>query len=220
LPSLTVPPASGNFVLEACDYSGTCAGTSNTGIEVHFPPNLATQTIKRGSYAAKGTINYSASLFSSSISARVFGYPGSEAYVTFTYFFGFASPPHIVQLGPPITANIQTSGKVSGGPSSLAQVRIFPQFQFNNTVFSDYACTATCPDGMPLKGSFSDAANLHFYENQIYVIQMEIALSFIDSTAGKTVAAASIDPIISMDPQSASRFQLVLSPNLAPLRHH
>jgi hypothetical protein len=220
-PPFTVPPATGNFRFIACDSSGNCAGTSNEGIQVQFPPNLATQTINRGSNSAKGTINYNPSLFSSSISARLYGYPASEDYVTFTYFFGFGYPPRVIgEIGPAVTANIQTSGKVSGGPSSLAQVRIFPQFQFSNTIFSDYACTATCPNGAPLKGSFSDAKNLHFYENTIYVIQMTIGLSFTNSTAPRTLATASIDPIVTIDPQFASHFQLVLSPNLAPQRQH
>jgi hypothetical protein len=220
-PTFTVPPATGDFRLIACDSSGNCDGTSNEGTQVQFPPNLATQTIKRSSNSAKGTINYNPSLFSSSISARLYGYPGSEDYVLFTYFFGFGYPPGVVgEIGAAVAANIQTSGNVSGGPSSLAQVRIFPQLQFNNTIFSDYACTATCPDGAPLKGSFSDAKNLHFYESTIYVIQMTIGLSFINSTAPRTLATASIDPIVTIDPQFASHFQLVLSPNLAPPRQH
>jgi hypothetical protein len=219
-PSFTVPPATGSFRLIACDSSGNCSGTSNEGIQVQFPPDLATQTINRGTNSAKGTINYNPSLFSSSVSARLGGYPGSVDYVLFTYFFGFGYPPGVTgEIGAAVTANIQTSGKVSGGPSSSAQVRIFPQFQFNNTIFSDYACTATCPDGT-LKGSFSDAKNLHFYENTIYVIQMTIGLSFSNSTAPRTLATASIDPIVTVDPRIASQFQLVVSPNLAPLRQH
>jgi hypothetical protein len=220
-PSLTVPPATGSIQLIACDSSGTCSANAGAegGGEFQFPQRRPTQTITRGSNSATATINYKPSLFSSSISARLYGYPGSEDYVTFTYFFGFGYPPGVTgEIGAAVTANIQTSGNVSGGPSSLAQVRIFPQFQFNNTVFSDYACTATCPDGASLKGSFSDAKNLHFYENTIYVIQMTIGLSFTNSTAGRTLATASIDPIVTMDPQSASHFQLVLSPNLTPRR--
>jgi len=125
-PSFTVPPATGSFRLIACDSSGNCSGTSNEGIQVQFPPDLATQTIKRGTNSAKGTINYNPSLFSSSISARLDGYPGSVDYVLFTYFFGFGYPPGVTgEIGAAVTANIQTSGKVSGDRPAWPKVGFF-----------------------------------------------------------------------------------------------
>jgi hypothetical protein len=217
--ALPLPPATGSIQLTICDFAEISCPFQST--QVQFPPDQVTKKIVKGSNSAAATINYVSSLSpSSSISARLSGYPASEDYVIFTYFFGFTLPPGVTAgIGPPFTGKINTSGQVSGGPSSLAQVRIFPQFQFNSPIFSDYACTATC-SGLPLKGSFSDNKTLRFYAYTVYVLQMNIGLSFTNSTAGKTTATASIDPIITIDPQYASDFQLVLSPNLAPRRSH
>jgi hypothetical protein len=209
-PSFVLPEATGTIQVIACDFAENCQENQNT--QVSFPPDQATQPVSIGSGnnagTASGTIDYQPSLSSSSISASVDAYPASTDFVIFTYFFGVDAP-HFQGL---YSATIKTSGSISGGPSSSETIAVYAQ-NHNTPIFSDYACTAVCPEPS-LQGSFSDTKDLlDLSVNTIYILQMTISISLSDSAAGKTQVTALIDTTITID---QSGLQLEVSPNLTP----
>jgi hypothetical protein len=83
-------------------------------------------------------------------------------------------------------------------------------------LFSYTACTAPCADGLPPQGSFSASKRLFIAANTVYSVSMSIDLTVdgVNGQVGLGTAAGSVDPVITIDPDYASGFQLLLSRNV------
>ena len=208
--AVVIPSARGSIDLTICDENQFyCKGGVNTPIL--FPPNQSSQTVKDGASSATGTMT---STPSPSISASMYATASSTAELLFAYYFGFAVRPGLTLIGAHIT--FAASGKASGSGdfTASASVQVQRAGARLGEMFSYYACTAPCADGLPAQSSFSASKNLQVYGNTLYSVVMTVDLTAdgVNGTTGAAKALGSIDPIITIDPQYASDFQLLLSP--------
>jgi hypothetical protein len=216
-----ITSASGSMQLEACDFAGVC---NFVNPQIQFPPNSNTQQINgpdvgMGTSVAYGNIAFQSPTSpnqspTSQISAYVTGYPSSMANVLVTLDFEFQPVSPGAPPGAP--GEVMASGGVQdavSGDTAYASVMISEETATPSTVFSACAVvgSVSCVSSLT-KNPFSVSQSISFIPNQIYSLQLQISLSFDNSTGGNHNANASIDPVIIND--DPSDFELLVSPNL------
>jgi hypothetical protein len=211
-PSLTIPPARGSFDLTACDYNKQyCAGGVNTPVTFARGPT-ASQTVAAGASGAKAQMSLQPSpKASATLKATA---TGSTGNVLLTYFFGVAARSGFTPA--PITFSAKGSASAAGDSTALASVQVQTFGAPLGQLFSYTACTAPCADGLPPQGSFSASKRLFIAANTVYSVSMSIDLTVdgVNGQVGLGTAAGSVDPVITIDPDYASGFQLLLSRNV------
>ena len=154
--------------------------------------------------------------------AYVTAYPGSSVNLLFTSFFEFMpiSPgaPGVVSAPVNATAAVAeetpTTHEPITGDTIYASVRIADVSQATpTTVFSACAGIGTICSGSTIdENPFDIAENVNFIAGDTYAFQLQIAVSFDNSTGGDHYATASIDPYVTND--DPTDFALLFSPNL------
>lgn len=209
-PSLTIPPARGSFQLAVCDYTKqSCSGGQNRPVNFSRGP-MANQTVTAGSSVAKGKMSIQPS---SKVSASLKATASSTGFATLTYFFGVAARSGFTPA--PITFSANGNVSTAGDSTALASVKVQTFGAPLGQLFSYSACNALC-DGLPPQSSFSASKRLFIAANTLYSVSMSIDLAVdgVNGHVGLGEAAASLDPVIAIDPQYASGFRLLLSRNV------
>ncbi len=222
------PPATGSIEVIACPFGALNCAVSSPAIS--FPPELTTVTVSAptlGSATSVGAIQYQPAnpneTPDAEASAYVTAYPGSSVNLLFTSFFQFIpiSPGASGVVSAPVNAaagvsegdNPSTHQPITGDPI-YASVKITDVSQATpTTVFSACAGIGTICSGSTIdENPFDIAENVNFIAGDTYAFQLQIAVSFDNSTGGDHYATASIDPYVAND--DPADFALLFSPNL------
>jgi len=172
----------------------------------------ASQTVAAGASGAKAQMSLQPSPKASATLKAT--QTGSTGNVLLTYFFGVAARFGFTPA--PITFSAKGSASAAGDSTALASVQVQTVGGPLGQLFSYTACTAPCADGLPPQGSFSASKRLFIAANTVYSVSMSIDLTVdgVNGQVGLGTAAGSVDPVITIDPDYASGFQLLLSRNV------
>jgi hypothetical protein len=206
-PPLVIPPPHGSYTLTVCDYNKQyCSGGANTPVSFSRSSS-SSQTITDGASTATGLMDIKPS---PGASAFMKTSEGSSAFVLLTYWFGVTARSGLEPAPVTITAQGKASASATGQASAYVNVQDslgrFPALFFYQAVSS----------GGP--SSFSASKKIFIAPNTLYAVTLSIDLT-VDEFSGQNSmvgqAAASVDPIIAIDPEyAAGGYRLLLSRNV------
>jgi hypothetical protein len=211
IPPLVIPPPSGTYDLTVCDQNKLyCSGGTNTTVSFSRSTS-SSQTVTDGSSSATEHMNIQPQ---AKASATLKTTAGSTANVILVYFFGVSARDGATPA--PITISASGNASTSGDSMASASVQVQQRGGQLGQLFSYTACTAPCFSNFPVQPSFNASKKIFIAPNTVYSVVMSIDLT-VDGVNGQTglgQASAAVDPIITVDPEYASGYRLVLSRNV------